>query len=56
MSCCVVIKYPTEESMVFRIRIPRIHMFLGLPDPHPNPLVTSMDPEPDPAPGPSLFS
>jgi hypothetical protein len=28
---------------VFRIRIPRIHMFLGLPDP----LVRGMDPDPD---------
>jgi hypothetical protein len=27
----------------------RIRMFSGLPDPHPDPLVTSMDPAPDPA-------
>ncbi len=34
---------------VFRkIRIRRIHLFLGLPDPHPNPLNTSMDPDSDP--------
>jgi hypothetical protein len=29
-----------------RIRIRRIHMFLGLPDPHPDPLVRDMDPDP----------
>ncbi len=32
---------------VFRIRIHRIHMFLGLPDP--DPLVRGMDPDPDPS-------
>jgi hypothetical protein len=32
---------------VFRIRIHRIHMFLGLPDP--DPLVRGMDPAPDPS-------
>jgi hypothetical protein len=31
---------------VLRIRIHRIHMFLGLPDP--DPLVRGMDPDPDP--------
>ncbi len=31
----------------------RIRIFLGLPDPHPDPLVTSTD---DPDPYPSLFS
>ncbi len=36
------------------IRIRRIRMFLGLPDPHPNPLVTGTDP--DPALNPSFFS
>jgi hypothetical protein len=30
-----------------RIRIHRIHMFLGLPDP--DPLVRGMDPDPDPS-------
>jgi hypothetical protein len=35
---------------VLRIRIRRIHMFLGLPDP--DPLVRVMDPDPDPAPDP----
>jgi hypothetical protein len=39
------------SKAVFRIRI---RMFLGLPDEHPEPLVTSTDP--DPAPDPSLFS
>jgi hypothetical protein len=29
-----------------RIRIQRIHMFLGLPDPNPDPLVRGMDPDP----------
>jgi hypothetical protein len=27
----------------------RIRMFLGLPEPHPDPLVTSTDPPPDPS-------
>ena len=31
---------------VLMIRIRRIRMFLGLPDPHPDPLVTSTDPDP----------
>jgi hypothetical protein len=31
-----------------RIRIHRIHMFLGLPDP--DPIVRGMDPDPDPNP------
>ncbi len=38
-----------------RIRIQRIHMFLGLPDP--DPLVRGMDPDPvpDPVPDPSII-
>jgi hypothetical protein len=35
---------------VLRIRIHRIHMFLGLQDP--DPLVRGLDPDPDPALGP----
>ncbi len=35
---------------VFRIRIHRIHMFLGLLDPDPDPLVRCMDPVPVPDP------
>jgi hypothetical protein len=31
---------------VFRIRIHRIHIFLDLPDPEPDPLVRGMDPDP----------
>ncbi len=31
---------------VLRIRIPRIHMFLGLPDPYPDPLFRDTDPDP----------
>jgi hypothetical protein len=40
---------------VFRIRIHRIHMFLGLPDP--DPLVRGMDPDPalEPDPDPSII-
>jgi hypothetical protein len=34
---------------VLRIRIHRIHMFLGLQDPDPDPLVGGMDPAPDPS-------
>ena len=37
---------------VFRIRIHRIHMFLGLLDP--DPLVRGMDPDLDPDPNPSV--
>jgi hypothetical protein len=36
--------------------IRRIRLFLGLPDPHPKPLVTSTDPAADPAPDPALPS
>ncbi len=47
-------------SAVFWIRIliqiRRIRMFLGLPDPHPDPLVTSTDPDTELAPDLSLFS
>jgi hypothetical protein len=41
---------------VLRIRIHRIHMFLGLQDP--DPLVRGMDPDPDPAldPDPDLLA
>jgi hypothetical protein len=35
---------------VLLIRIHRIHMFLGLPDPDKDPLVRGMDPDPDPDP------
>ncbi len=42
---------------VLRIRIRRIHMFLGLLDWDPDPLVRGMDPDPDPAsdPDPSII-
>jgi hypothetical protein len=33
----------------------RIHMFLGLLDPDPDPLVKGMDPDPDPIPDPSII-
>jgi hypothetical protein len=36
-----------------RLRIHRIHMFLGLLDPDPDTQVRGMDPEPDP--GPSII-
>ncbi len=38
---------------VLRIRIHRIHMFLGLLDP--DPLVRGMDPDPSPDPDPSII-
>jgi hypothetical protein len=38
------------KRSVFRIRIHRIHMFLGLLDPDPDPLVRGMDQDPDPDP------
>jgi hypothetical protein len=42
---------------VLRIRIHRIHMFLGLLDPDPDPLVRGMDPDSDldPDPDPSII-
>jgi hypothetical protein len=40
-------------TSVFRIRIHRIHVFFGLPDP--DPLVRGMDPDPDPALDPDPF-
>jgi hypothetical protein len=36
-----------DPVLRIRIRIHRIHMFLGLPDP--DPLVRGMDPDPDPS-------
>jgi hypothetical protein len=30
---------------MFRIRIHRVHMFLALPSPHPDPLVRGTDPD-----------
>ncbi len=38
------IKVYTGLGLVFRIRIHRIHMFLGLPDSNPDPLARGMDP------------
>jgi hypothetical protein len=38
---------PVDLKPVSRIRIRRICMFLGLLDPHPDPLITSTDPAPD---------
>jgi hypothetical protein len=38
---------PLAFSTVLRIR--RIRMFFGLPEPHPDPLVIDMDPDPDQA-------
>jgi hypothetical protein len=40
---------PIPTETVFRIRIHRIHMFLVLLDPDPDPLVRGMDPNSDPA-------
>jgi hypothetical protein len=42
-------------TAVLRIRIHRIHMFLGLPDP--DPLIIGMDPDPalDQDPDPSII-
>jgi hypothetical protein len=36
----------SEPVLRIRIRIHRIHMFLGLQDPYPDPLVRGMDPDP----------
>jgi hypothetical protein len=40
---------------VLRIRIRRIPMFLGLPDPGPDPLVRGTDPDPAMDPDPSII-
>jgi hypothetical protein len=40
----------SKSVLRIRIRIHRIRMFLGLPDPAPDPLVRGMDPEPVPDP------
>jgi hypothetical protein len=42
-----------QVAAVFRIRIHRIHVFLGLPDP--DPLVRGMDPDPALDPDPSII-
>jgi hypothetical protein len=39
-----------NKKPVLRIRIHRIHMFLGLLDPDPDPSVRGMNPAPDPDP------
>ncbi len=46
-----------DFSFLAVFRIHRIHVFLGLPDPNPDPLVRGMDPDPDPAldPDPSII-
>ncbi len=44
--CLGINKFKVLILTVFRIRIHRIHMFLGLPDP--DPLVRGMDPATDP--------
>jgi hypothetical protein len=42
--------YLHKAVLRIRIRIHRIHMFLGLLDPDPDPLVRGMDPALDPDP------
>ena len=42
-------------SVAIRIRNHRIHMFLGLLDPDPDPLVKGMDPDPAADPDPSII-
>jgi hypothetical protein len=49
-SLCILIFFA-----VLRIRIHRIHVFLGLQDPDPDPLVRVMDPDPAPDPDPSII-
>jgi hypothetical protein len=44
-----VIALTRQHSLKYFIPMLRIHMFLSLPDPHPDTLVTSMDSAPDPA-------
>jgi hypothetical protein len=55
--CCPQV--PTTHPLfpaVLGIRIRRIRMFLGLPDPNPDPLIRSKDPDLDSAQDTSLFS
>jgi hypothetical protein len=40
--------YYSTAVLRIRIRIHQIHMFLGLLDTYPDPLVRGMDPDPDP--------
>jgi hypothetical protein len=40
---------PHHFKAVLRIRIHLIHVFLGLQDPDPDPLIRGMDPDPDPS-------
>ncbi len=50
-------KEPARSKVGFRavFRIHRIHMFLGLPDTDPDPLVRGMDPAPAPDSDPSII-
>jgi hypothetical protein len=61
---CVISKGDPIENLFYfksvfwiRIRVYRIHVFFGLPDPDPYPLVRGMDPDPalDPDPDPSII-
>ncbi len=45
-----VMQWGEEYEIRIRIRIRRIHMFLGFPDPHPDQLVKDMYPDPNPNP------
>ena len=51
LGSAVIIKVGDSLEPVFRIRIRRIRMFLGLLGlhPDPDPLVRGMDPDPDPS-------
>ena len=40
-----ILFYEAFFLAVLRIRIHRIHMLLGLPDPYPDPFVRGMDPD-----------
>ncbi len=46
---------PCGAVLRIRIRIHRIHVFLGFLDPDPDLLVRGMDPDSDPAPDPSII-
>jgi hypothetical protein len=55
----IIVRCAPVLRIRIRIRIHRIHMFLGLLDPDLDPLVRGMDPDPDPTldpdPDPSII-
>ncbi len=53
-SIFIIELHDANQKPVLRIRIHRIHMFLGLLDPDPDPSVRGINPDPAPDPDPSI--